>query len=489
MERIALLLILLLLFPIAYSQPTIKEFRSNLDLSEYNFGFLTLQLSLSSLPDKLEIIYPNKFLYYNLESNVKANLESIEEGNSTKFTIFFEEKDKEALLNMALVLKNVIKKENETFYSLYLTLIPHINLPIQKAQISVGLPNGLTPTKEIKGLSLIGNRLEGNFTNVTDVRRENILLRSTTKIYNVSFPYAERLIDITPLGDIKVRDIITLVNEGEEKIGELKLEPLIKGVFSAKVGLLYDLRLQAQKDIPFFTGNLPISKEYFLKDGLDKGERLSFEIIYDFPKEKISKDTLDFYLKLDTSPPVFALIEDYKIRISLPQGFSLKSKDSYLIEKANPLNLKELEFKYSLTPFWSLQNSFPLSSLIFLLSFLLLIGLKREKKDTYLKRFTDILNIVFSLKRIEREEIQSLAQQIQSIKNLYSSKDLKEKLKGEAFTEVLNLERSFDKIVAEILNLYYRVVEKKLDLKVMERVLKEQRLKLEEIVEKLKLLI
>ncbi|MEM4311811.1 MAG: hypothetical protein QXX95_05425 [Nitrososphaerales archaeon] len=507
----SLVILLIMLVPLAHSQPqnlSIEGIETYLALNEYNFTFLRVNLKLKALPDNLELNYPSyfqeKLVYYEIKG-ILADLKLEREGNLTKFFISFKEKIENLDFTLNMVLKGMVKRINQTHYSFPIALAPSSNLEIKRAYIEISLPPNTRVENKPEALKGEGERLIGNITlSRGEIKEENLVLKS--KIYSLSFPYAERIIEVDPSGEVKVSDIISVVNEGDEKVKELRLNPLSKGLFTAKVNLLSELRMKEESNIPFFVGRLPINKDIFLKEGIEKGERLNFVIGYDFPKDNLIQQGFDFKVKLDSKPPIDGFIEVYKIKLSLPQGFILRSEDSFKIYGANLFKDEKVEFLYSLSPTWTIQNSLPLASLLFVASYIIiLLNIRRkegEKRDEF-KELSRIYDEKFSSERellnlrlesIKRESLANIIHQINSVKSSSSSKiaEIKGKLKElkpeeqKILGEISFLERDFDKTVTEILNLYGRIADKRINLKIADKLIKEQRKKIEGLEEKVR---
>ncbi len=402
-------------------------------------------------------------------------------------------------------------------YIASIPLVPALSLPIEQVDSSLSIPPLLIFVSQHINFtsSVIADRwtLKGAFLNVAQdfSITENVKINTLEEIYFalLEFTEAERELIFSPLGDIMVKDTITMISYDDRNISRLK-PSLLTDDFKSVVIIpplinpfpnpLEEASLQKLTEVPLATN-------------LKKGGKYS--VIFEYPiksSDFVKAEYGLFEFSLPLKSPIDGVVYDYTMEIILPEGFFAFSETKKSIANASPLGGEQmLEIRLGLA--WASKEIMPIASLFFIATLMAFIIVKRpffkeelreivirtgeyvesfEEKITANKELIDLYGKRQSdqISKIEFKATQQLLEERRN-KATFKINELRPKLTSiqpslqKPLLEISDLHRDYDRVFRELINLHDQVFTKKVKIEVFGKLLPVQKRRVDEAREKL----
>jgi len=521
-----ILVIALLIFPSISYQAKAQEAQATIDkISSFNhqmfvsdYGFILVNETIfikndlgspATLP-LINITYPSE-LYNKIipqlisPSDFNFNIALTE--NYTRLTIdtkgYEIQQDENFTISVKFYLVKTFSPAGDSNYSASIPLVPALSLPIEQVNSSLSIPPlTIFTSQHEKFKEIIDDRtyihtLIGNFSKVAQgfSITENVTINIPVEgIYFalLEFTKAKRELILSPLGDIRVRDTITMINYDNRSISKLKPSLLTNDFKSITI-------------IPPLTNPFsnPLSdankRQVDLGTNLTRGEIYTVTLEYPIkPSDFIkAKDGL-FELSLTLKSPIDGVVYDYTLKVTLPEGFFAYSKTEENKVNASPLDGEQrIEFRFGLA--WASKDIMPIASFFFIATLIafLIVGkpfIKEELKEIvirtkeYIESFEEKITATKELidlykkrqsDQISKIEFKTTRQLLDEriSKAIIKINELRPKLISlqpslqELLSKISDLHRDYDRADRELINLYEQFFAKKVRAEAFDRLL------------------
>lgn len=403
-------------------------------------------------------------------------------------------------ISVKFYLAKVFSRVSDINFSASIPLVPALSLPCKQVNSSLSIPFFMIFVSQHENFTeqMIKNRwtLLGTLLNVTEgfSITDNVMISNPAKVYFalLEFTEAKRELMLSSLGEIKVRDTITMVNYDNASISKLKPSLLTDDFKSVIV-------------IPPLTNPFsnPLSdankRQVDLGNSLERGEKYTITLEYpakssDFIK---AKDGL-FELSLPLRSPIDGVIYDYTVKVNFPEGFFVYGKAEESKVNASPLDSnKSIEFRYGLA--WASKDIMPIASFIFIIALVafVVVGkpfVKEELKEVvirtreYVESFEE--KIMATKELIELQKKRQLSQiskaEFKTTQRLLEERiskanakinELRQKLitlqpsLQKPLSEISDLHHDYDRTVRDLVNLYDQFSTKKIKAEAFDKLL------------------
>ncbi|MGQ9469098.1 MAG: hypothetical protein ACUVTD_04645 [Nitrososphaerales archaeon] len=387
-------------------------------------------------------------------------------------------------------------------YSASIPLVPALSLPVDQVSSSLSIPPFIIFASQHENLtsSIINNRwtLMGAFSNVSQSfsiteRVEINTISESVYFALLEFTEAKRELILSSLGDIRVRDTITMISYDDRSVSKLK-PSLLTDDFK-NVIIIPPLANPFPNPLSEFPGQK--LTEVALGTSLKEGEIYTVTLEYtikslDFIK---AKDGL-FELSLPSRTPIDGVVYDYTVKATFPEGFFAYSKTEESKVNASPLDSEQkIEFRIGLA--WASKEIMPVASFIFIATLIafLIVGkpvIKEELKEIvirtreYIESFEEKITATKELidlykkrqsDRISKGEFKMAQRLLEERRSKASIKinELRQKLVSlqpslqEPLSRIGDLHRDYDRVVRELTNLYEQFFAKKVRAEAFDR--------------------
>jgi len=523
LKKTAIILVIALLLALpsfsyqAKAQVTIDKisfFNHQMFVSEYGFILVNDTISIkndfespATLP-LINITYPQD-LYNKIVPQVISPNDFNFDINYTRLTIYppqgyVIQPNETATISVKFYLVktfSLVSVEGiELNYSASIPLVPALNLPIKQVNSSLSLPPLIIfASQPEKFKEIVDKRaihtLIGNFSNVAQgfSRTEKVTISTLENIYFalLEFTEAKRELILSSLGNIMVRDTITMINYDNRNISKLK-PSLLTNDFKS---ILIIPPLTNPFSNPLSDANIG---QVDLGTNLTKGERYTVTLEYpinslDFVK---AKDGL-FELSLPLKTPIDGVVYDYTVKVTHPEGFFAYSKTEESKVNASPLDGEQkIDFRLGLA--WASKDIMPVASFIFiavLAAFIIgkpfikgelkeIVTRAREYIESFEEKITATKELIDlykkrQLNQISKIEFKTTRQLLEERRSKATIKinELRPKLISlqpsiqEPLSEIGDLHRDYDRAVKELINLYEQLFTKKVKVEAFDRLL------------------
>jgi len=523
LKKTAIILVIALLLALpsfsyqAKAQVTIDKisfFNHQMFVSEYGFILVNDTISIkndfespATLP-LINITYPQD-LYNKIVPQVISPNDFNFDINYTRLTIYppqgyVIQPNETATISVKFYLVKTFSlvsvEETELNYSASIPLVPALNLPIKQVNSSLSLPPLIIfASQPEKFKEIVDKRaihtLIGNFSNVAQgfSRTEKVTISTLENIYFalLEFTEAKRELILSSLGNIMVRDTITMINYDNRNISKLK-PSLLTNDFKS---ILIIPPLTNPFSNPLSDANIG---QVDLGTNLTKGERYTVTLEYpinslDFVK---AKDGL-FELSLPLKTPIDGVVYDYTVKVTHPEGFFAYSKTEESKVNASPLDGEQkIDFRLGLA--WASKDIMPVASFIFiavLAAFIIgkpfikgelkeIVIRAREYIESFEEKITATKELIDlykkrQLNQISKIEFKTTRQLLEERRSKATIKinELRPKLISlqpsiqEPLSEIGDLHRDYDRAVKELINLYEQLFTKKVKVEAFDRLL------------------
>ncbi|MCP8309120.1 MAG: hypothetical protein H3Z54_10585 [archaeon] len=534
---IILVIALLLALPFfsyqAKAQVTIEKISSfNHQMFVNDYGFILVNETIfikndlespATLP-LINITYPQE-LYNKIipqvisPNNFNFNIALTE--NHTRLTIdsrgYEIQPNESVTISVKFYLVKIFSPAGDSNYTAPIPLVPALSLPIKQVNSSLSIPSFIIFGSQHKNFTAIQTdyftwELIGAFSNVTQgfSRTENVTI-SVLEVENIyfallEFTEAKRELILSPLGDIRVRDTITMINYDNRSVIKLKPSPLTNDFKS----IIIIPPLTNPFSNPLSDAN---NRQVDLGANLTKGERYTVTLEYpirslDFIK---AKDGL-FELSLPLKTPIDGVVYNYTVKVILPEGFFAYSKTEESKVNASSLDGEQkIDFRLGLA--WASKDIMPIASFIFIVTLVafIIVGkpfIKEELKEIairareYIESFEEKITATKELidlykkrqssqiSKIEFKTTQRLLEERRS-KATIKINELRPKLISlqpslqEHLSRIGDLHRDYDRAVKELINLYEQLFTKKVRAEAFDRLLPVHQRRVDEARESL----
>ncbi|MCP8323827.1 MAG: hypothetical protein L6N96_06605 [Candidatus Methylarchaceae archaeon HK02M2] len=418
-------------------------------------------------------------------------------------------------ISLKMYLLEMFSSDNELNYTASLPLVPALNLPIEKMNSSFSIPTlAFFPQIQYENFTIERINLKwtmrGNFSNVNEgfFVNKNVTITATEDVHFalLEFSEAKRELVISPLGDIKVLDTITMTNYGIRELSKIKPSLLIDNFRNIII-------------FPPLSNPFPNSKSDADNSQIDigaplkNGEKYSVRLEYLIKSEDFInvKDNL-FELQVPLRPPIDGVINEYTIKISYPDGFLVHNKTEVFKVNANPLDNDELKVVLQYGSAWASVDVVPVASLIFVTAIIasLTIGGPMVKEEEMLKKKIKAYTEAFDKKikannklmdtykerqygQISKSEFDRVRQSIEGRKKK-ASIDIAKLMSGlielksslqKPLTNIEGLSYKYDGAIRDLLSLYEQFYTKSIKSRIFERLLQSDQKRLSKIEKKL----
>ena len=523
LKKTAIILVIALLLALpsfsyqAKAQVTIDKisfFNHQMFVSEYGFILVNDTISIkndfespATLP-LINITYPQD-LYNKIVPQVISPNDFNFDINYTRLTIYppqgyVIQPNETATISVKFYLVKTFSlvsvEETELNYSASIPLVPALNLPIKQVNSSLSLPPLIIfASQPEKFKEIVDKRaihtLIGNFSNVAQgfSRTEKVTISTLENIYFalLEFTEAKRELILSSLGNIMVRDTITMINYDNRNISKLK-PSLLTNDFKS---ILIIPPLTNPFSNPLSDANIG---QVDLGTNLTKGERYTVTLEYpinslDFVK---AKDGL-FELSLPLKTPIDGVVYDYTVKVTHPEGFFAYSKTEESKVNASPLDGEQkIDFRLGLA--WASKDIMPVASFIFiavLAAFIIgkpfikgelkeIVIRAREYIESFEEKITATKELIDLYKKrqssqVSKIEFKTTRQLLEERRSKATIKinELRPKLISlqpsiqEPLSEIGDLHRDYDRAVKELINLYEQLFTKKVKVEAFDRLL------------------
>ena len=523
LKKTAIILVIALLLALpsfsyqAKAQVTIDKisfFNHQMFVSEYGFILVNDTISIkndfespATLP-LINITYPQD-LYNKIVPQVISPNDFNFDINYTRLTIYppqgyVIQPNESVTISVKFYLVKTFSlvsvEETELNYSASIPLVPALNLPIKQVNSSLSLPPLIIfASQPEKFKEIVDKRaihtLIGNFSNVAQgfSRTEKVTISTLENIYFalLEFTEAKRELILSSLGNIMVRDTITMINYDNRNISKLK-PSLLTNDFKS---ILIIPPLTNPFSNPLSDANIG---QVDLGTNLTKGERYTVTLEYpinslDFVK---AKDGL-FELSLPLKTPIDGVVYDYTVKVTHPEGFFAYSKTEESKVNASPLDGEQkIDFRLGLA--WASKDIMPVASFIFiavLAAFIIgkpfikgelkeIVIRAREYIESFEEKITATKELIDlykkrQLNQISKIEFKTTRQLLEERRSKATIKinELRPKLISlqpsiqEPLSEIGDLHRDYDRAVKELINLYEQLFTKKVKVEAFDRLL------------------
>ncbi len=523
LKKTAIILVIALLLALpsfsyqAKAQVTIDKisfFNHQMFVSEYGFILVNDTISIkndfespATLP-LINITYPQD-LYNKIVPQVISPNDFNFDINYTRLTIYppqgyVIQPNESVTISVKFYLVKTFSlvsvEETELNYSASIPLVPALNLPIKQVNSSLSLPPLIIfASQPEKFKEIVDKRaihtLIGNFSNVAQgfSRTEKVTISTLENIYFalLEFTEAKRELILSSLGNIMVRDTITMINYDNRNISKLK-PSLLTNDFKS---ILIIPPLTNPFSNPLSDANIG---QVDLGTNLTKGERYTVTLEYpinslDFVK---AKDGL-FELSLPLKTPIDGVVYDYTVKVTHPEGFFAYSKTEESKVNASPLDGEQkIDFRLGLA--WASKDIMPVASFIFiavLAAFIIgkpfikgelkeIVIRAREYIESFEEKITATKELIDLYKKrqssqVSKIEFKTTRQLLEERRSKATIKinELRPKLISlqpsiqEPLSEIGDLHRDYDRAVKELINLYEQLFTKKVKVEAFDRLL------------------
>ena len=531
---IALLLVLPSLPYQAKAQATIDKisfFKHQMFVSDYGFIlvnetiFIKNDFGTSVTLPSIDITYPSE-LYNKIipqvisPSNFSFNITLTE--NHTRLTIYSPQgyeiqPNENVTISVKFYLVKIFFPAGDLDYIAPIPLVPALSLPVEQANSSLSIPYFIVFASQHASFTprIINDRwtLIGTFSNVAQgfSITENVKISTLEEIYFalLEFTEAKRELIFSSIGDIMVRDSITMINYDNKSISNL--EPSLLTDDFKSVIIIPPLT----NPFPNPLTEEPLKKltEVPLGTSLEKGEKYTVTLEYSIKSSDFikAKDGL-FELSLPLNSPIDGVVYDYTVKVTLPEGFFAHSKTEESILNASPLE-GEQRIEIRLGSAWASKEIMPVASFIFIATLIAFIIVEKPfikeelreiviKTREYIESFEEKITATKELidlygkrksERISKVEFKMTQQLLEERRNKATIKinELRPKLISlqpslqKPLSEISDLHRDYDRVVRELINLYEQVFTKKVKVEVFDRLLPVQQRRVDEARERL----
>jgi len=403
-------------------------------------------------------------------------------------------------ISVKFYLTKVFSRVSDLNFSASIPLVPALSLPSKQVNSSLSVPFFMIFVSEHENFTeqMIKNRwtLLGTFLNVTEgfSITDNVMISNPVNVYFalLEFTEAKRELMLSSLGEIKVRDTITMVNYDNASISKLKPSLLTDDFKSVIV-------------IPPLTNPFsnPLSdankRQVDLGNSLERGEKYTITLEYpvkssDFIKEK---DGL-FELSIPLRSPVDGVVYNYVVKVSLPEGSFIYSKTEETRINASPLDGNQsVEFRFGLA--WASKDIMPIASFIFITALVVFVAvgkpfIKEELREIvsrtreYIESFEEKIIVTRELidlykkrqlDQIPKTEFKIAQRLLEERINKANAKinELRQKLISlqpslqKTLSEIGELHHEYDRAFRELVNLYDQLFIKKIKAEAFDRLL------------------
>ncbi|MEM3709597.1 MAG: hypothetical protein QXL46_01665, partial [Nitrososphaerales archaeon] len=290
--------------------------------------------------------------------------------------------------------------------------------------------------------------LLGTFSNVTQgfSITDNVVISNPVNVYFalLEFTEAKRELILSSLGEIRVRDTITMINYDNASVSKLKPN-LLTNDFKSVIVIPPLIN-------PFSNPSSDANKKQVdLGTSLEKGEKYTITLEYPVKSSDLikEKDGL-FELSVPLRSPIDGVVYNYVIKVTLPEGSFVYGKSEKIKINASPLDGNQnLEFRFGLA--WASKDIMPIASFIFIAVLIAFIAVEKP----FIKKELREINL-----RI-REYIESTEEKITVVReliDLYKKRQLNQVSKVEFKTTQKLLEERINKANAKINELRQKIV-------------------------------
>ncbi|MCP8311953.1 MAG: hypothetical protein L6M37_03245 [Candidatus Methylarchaceae archaeon HK02M1] len=406
-----------------------------------------------------------------------------------------------AIISLKMYFVRTLSSSGELNYTASMPLVPALSLPIEKLDSSLIIPiSTFFPPVQYKNFTAkrIDNRwaLIGNFSNLNQgfSITENVIIMAEENLYFalLEFTEAKRELAISPLGNIIVSDMITIINYGDIEISKIKPSLLTDDFGSITV-------------FPTLSNTFPNPKSDADKNQVDigtslkKGERYTVRLEYPITSSDFInvKESL-FELLVPLRPSIDGVINEYTVRVIYPEGFLVYDKTKEFKVNANPLDDSELRIAFRHGLAWASIDIIPVASFIFIITLIasLIVGRPMVKKEggviekieDYAESFdgkiTANKELIDTYKKrqsgqISKSDFNKMRQSIEGRRNKASTNIniLKSELVDEQpslqkpLSNIGELNQKYDQVVKDLMELYEQLYTKKIKGRVFDRLL------------------
>ncbi len=403
-------------------------------------------------------------------------------------------------ISVKFYLIKVFSRVSDIDFSASVPLVPALSLPSKQVNSSLSLPFFIIFDSQHENFtsSLIKSRwtLLGNFSNVAQgfSITENVMISNPAKVYFalLEFTNAKRELILSSLGDIRVKDTITMINYDNVSISKLK-PSLLTNDFTSIVIIPPLIN-------PFSNPSSDANnKQVSLGNSLERGEKYTITLEYpakssDFIK---AKDGL-FELSLPLRSPIDGVVYNYTVKVTFPEGFFVYGKAEESKVNASPLDgNKSIEFRYGLA--WASKDIMPIASFIFMIVLVafVVVGkpfVKEELKEVvirtreYVESFEDKITATKELielhkkrqlSQISKAEFKTTQRFLEDRIGKANAKinELRQKLISlqpslqKPLSEISDLHHDYDRTVRDLVNLYDQFLTKKIKAEAFDKLL------------------
>lgn len=417
-------------------------------------------------------------------------------------------------ISVKFYLTRVFFRVNETDFSASIPLVPALNLPCKQVNSSLSLPYFIIFDSQHENFTkeVIKNKwtLSGSFLDVPKdfSITDNIMISNPANVYFalLEFTEAKRELILSSLGEIKVRDTITMINYDNASISKLKPDILTNDFKSVVI-------------IPPLINSFPNpssdanKKQVDLGTSLEKGEKYTITLEYpvkssDFIKEKGSL----FEFSVPLRSPIDGVVYNYVVKVTLPEGSFAYDKNEIIKINASPLDGNQnLEFRLGLA--WASKDIMPIASFLFIAVLIAFVAvekpfIKKELREINLRikeyiestegKITAVRELIDLYKKrqlnqiskVEFKTVQKLLEERISKANAKIN-ELKQKIVSlqpslqKTLSDIDEINRNYDRNFRELINLYDQLYIKKIKTDIFDRLLPIHQRKVDDTIESL----
>lgn len=514
------------------------------DLNQYGLVLVNTTLTISNtqseeirIPDTLEIAY-SADIYEHLASftvtGVEKSLVKVSKiENLTVYKIKLGSKlkpNEEKRISLIQTLRLFVKPSTKLDrFEMNITTLPAINLNLSKVESNFIIPKKLV----VEGIPIEFKRMDKNEREVLRAEYKNVSSKlpqvynltlqanpPESELYAILVNKAVREIEVNEFGEVFVHEKITLTNLGTTELKKLKLNYLVDDLTSVTVEPAGDPPETNSFEVTLFGNVLDLSSGNFLDRSVEKEESFTLHIKYKVNELINAKDGL-IELKIPNKLPIDAVIDLYLVKLKLPTGSKAINYEPLVIKNASrvdEIEKKEIVFSYSISPAWVAEAAFPVATFIFLACFTfiytfrfkgeeekkverLVIELSKAYEDKVETTSSVVLDLIErGFERVSRRRLNEVRRRLEEIRVTTNAKvtelNIGKLRLSDEVRRLLNLvtstDRDFDKVVRDLTNLYDMYLARRVKIDVAQKLLREQRRRLESIssnlLERLRLL-